>query len=368
MFNKENELYEGYIYLITNKINGKQYVGQTQKKPIYRFNEHASVSNKSNMAISKAIKKYGKDNFTFEIIEKIYATQKDELVYLLNQSETKYISIYNTYKGNGYNSTSGGDSCKHLGVPVDKYDLNGNYICSYETLLDAGKSVDTNGITSIIQVCNGVRNTCKGFVWRYHGENFDKFSIDNKQYKHVDIYSSDCVLIKTVDSISEAAEYLGVNISTVSACCNGRIHLIKEKYVCRYTNDSFYKYDVFTSAKKAINVFNYKKELVYSFDSIKETADFFTTTPITISEACRGIGMTIKGFVFRYAGDSYDLYKVKFRECCQYDKDKKLIAQYKSQSEASRMTGISLTTIQKCCAGKQLFAGDYIFKPINVAP
>jgi group I intron endonuclease len=66
---------KGKIYKITNKLNGKIYVGQTIKSLEDRFQKHCcgtSAKDKYhfNMAIKKAIRKYGKDNFTIELIEK----------------------------------------------------------------------------------------------------------------------------------------------------------------------------------------------------------------------------------------------------------------------------------------------------------
>ena len=57
------------IYLITNSLNGKKYVGQSidiQR----RFKEHQSNSRyKLGREIDIAIKEYGKENFTYEVLE-----------------------------------------------------------------------------------------------------------------------------------------------------------------------------------------------------------------------------------------------------------------------------------------------------------
>lgn len=54
------------VYKITNLINGKSYIGITQRDPQIRFNEH--FSNKKEL-LYKAKEKYGKENFQLEIIE-----------------------------------------------------------------------------------------------------------------------------------------------------------------------------------------------------------------------------------------------------------------------------------------------------------
>lgn len=91
------------IYKITNKINGKVYIGQSVNV-FKRWSVHGNVNKVTNkpQVISKAIQKYGIESFTFEVLE----TCTKEL---LNSREIYWISKYNSYK-EGYNSTSGGDS------------------------------------------------------------------------------------------------------------------------------------------------------------------------------------------------------------------------------------------------------------------
>ena len=59
-----------YIYKITNLINNKIYIGQTNN-PKRRWQEHKNLGydTKETKLLYRAIKKYGKDNFVFEIIE-----------------------------------------------------------------------------------------------------------------------------------------------------------------------------------------------------------------------------------------------------------------------------------------------------------
>ena len=56
-----------YIYVITNDINNKVYIGQSND-PKYRFNQHCR-SNDDNSLIDLAIQKYGREHFTMSILE-----------------------------------------------------------------------------------------------------------------------------------------------------------------------------------------------------------------------------------------------------------------------------------------------------------
>lgn len=60
---------EKYIYKITNLINGKSYIGQTNDYK-RRFREHREKNyEKSDKLLYKAFDKYGIENFSFEVIE-----------------------------------------------------------------------------------------------------------------------------------------------------------------------------------------------------------------------------------------------------------------------------------------------------------
>ena len=94
----------GVIYIIKNKINDKVYIGQTTTDIHTRFTQHCKrcvVANR-HYKIYNAIKKYGKENFWIEELERDIPIDK------LNQKEIEYITKYNSFE-KGYNSTKGGD-------------------------------------------------------------------------------------------------------------------------------------------------------------------------------------------------------------------------------------------------------------------
>lgn len=90
------------IYKITNQLNDKIYIGQSQH-PERRWVEHCCHANNNtdDYPIHLAIKKYGKDNFSFEILE----WTED-----YNQREKDLIKQYNSFSPNGYNLAEGGPS------------------------------------------------------------------------------------------------------------------------------------------------------------------------------------------------------------------------------------------------------------------
>lgn len=95
----------GKIYKISNDINSKVYIGQTVQDVKKRFCNHCGKDNHNeNMAIKRAIQKYGKEHFKIEIIE------DDILKENLNEREMYWIAFYKSNDSEfGYNLTRGGD-------------------------------------------------------------------------------------------------------------------------------------------------------------------------------------------------------------------------------------------------------------------
>lgn len=89
------------IYKITNKVNGKSYVGQSNNIE-RRFAEHCQKGESSRIPLDVAIQKYGKENFTFKILEECSLEE-------LNTKETYWIEYLDTIK-EGYNCNQGGDN------------------------------------------------------------------------------------------------------------------------------------------------------------------------------------------------------------------------------------------------------------------
>lgn len=96
-----------YIYVITNSVNGKQYVGKTTKSVEKRFKEHLRSANRQSLAkrpLYSAIRKYGREHFYIQTLEE---TQYPE------EREKYWICKLGTFS-NGYNATMGGDGKSYV--------------------------------------------------------------------------------------------------------------------------------------------------------------------------------------------------------------------------------------------------------------
>ena len=100
-----------YIYQITNLINGKIYIGQTNN--IQKRWANHRCNNDPNMVIARALHKYGIDNFKFEVL--LRGLTPDEA----NQKEIELIKEKNSLVPYGYNVATGGkrmDGVSRLGA------------------------------------------------------------------------------------------------------------------------------------------------------------------------------------------------------------------------------------------------------------
>lgn len=107
---------EGTLYVITNKVNNKQYIGKTYKTIEERFKIHIRDSKKErnkDRKLYQAMNEFGVDNFYIRAIGKY---EEEEL----ERKEVEYIYHYNTYQS-GYNETLGGDGKRYITISDEEF-------------------------------------------------------------------------------------------------------------------------------------------------------------------------------------------------------------------------------------------------------
>lgn len=218
------------IYKITNIINGKVYVGQAVDIK-RRWQEHCSHSFSPthisyNHTIHRAIRKYGIENFTFEVLEECAET-------LLNEKEIYWIAKLNS-KQNGYNMTDGGDStANNWDRRVEQYSLKGEYIATYSAIRLAARSTGIDH-AAIGRCCNNKVNHAGGYLWVYEGEKpkVPEKVVLRRKIGQYDLSTNE--LIAVHNGAVEAVRAIGKNNpSNIRNVCYG-----KQKYAYGY----FWKY------------------------------------------------------------------------------------------------------------------------------
>lgn len=207
--NKTENTYKVYKY--TNIINGKIYIGQTIDTLEMRAGANGYKYRKCPYFYN-AIKKYGWENFTSEILaDNLTREQANEL-------EIEYIEKFNSQNPEiGYNISDGGNTNSVLRKKIYQYSLDGEYIREWESLSDAMRFYGQS-------ISPATRMRSAGYQWSY--EKVDKMisnhnpntGISKKVYQ----YSLDGDFIAEYSSISEAARVNNKpnGFKHISQCCN----------------------------------------------------------------------------------------------------------------------------------------------------
>ena len=256
----------GFIYKITNTINGKCYIGETTKSdPEKRWKEHKNTIKRRAgcPALQNSVIKHGIDNFKFEIL--IICFDEDRYKY-----EIEYIKKYKTLIPNGYNILEGGPG--------------------------------------------------GGFKGKKHSEETKKRMSENMKQKYID----------NPELKKEMSERNKILMSS---------DIIKNK-ISEGMNHSK-KYQQMILDKK-VGIFNNRKQCETSKLKIKNSVKNYFNEPNIIKHReamAKSTGIKIG----------------------QYNLNNELISTFVSISEASRQTGISKSSIQKCVKDN-IINKDFIWK------
>lgn len=186
----------GYTVYKHTSPSGKVYIGITKRKPEYRWNKGKGYR-KDQLLFYRAIKKYGWDNFTHEILY-TGLSEKD--------AKNIEISLIRQYKslGMSYNITDGGDGGRGLHNKRKKM--------SDETKLKMSKS--RKGLLA------GNKNPMYG---RHEtAPAYGRFGKEHPASKKVYQYDLLGNFIKEWDCLSDVQRHLNILVTHITACCNGR--------------------------------------------------------------------------------------------------------------------------------------------------
>lgn len=268
------------IYLRTNLVNGKQYVGQTSDIKQRNIAFKCLKNRYSTKIFDDDRRKYGVDNFDLEILAEA-ETQEEAW-----ELEKYYIKELNTKYPFGYNISDGGSGAtgvppwhkgKHLSEETRKkislarigegngmfgkepwnkgihyegkknrdvifeYDFDGNLVKKWNSLKDIVNELNISH-TGICQCASGRVPSIKGRIWSYEELNEEEIKKINERRiagkshraKKILQYSDEGELIATYDSITDAAKKLGVCQQTIINILKLKNKSKKKNMIFRY--------------------------------------------------------------------------------------------------------------------------------------
>ena len=209
----------GYIYKIKNKIDNKIYIGQTIQDLENRWKDHLK-KNSNCRYLKSAFKKYGVDNFEFQLV----CITVDNC---LDDMEIKYIEHYNCLVPNGYNLRLGGNSGKHneetkrkIGEALKNRYKNG---LVHPQL---GKHPSEETRKKLSEAKKGKKHNQKSIEKRIITQRIKR----NRQIVQFDLQGN---RLNTFESCKEAGEYMGTTTSNINRCCLGKTKTSKG-YIWKY--------------------------------------------------------------------------------------------------------------------------------------
>lgn len=188
----------GIIYKITNLVNNKIYIGQTVQRLNKRFWRHIHESKNLNtkMVISKAIRKYGSENFIIEEIDKAYSREE------LNGLEARYIQEYKSF---------------HRKIGYNICVITNNHICATQETKDKMRKrmLEPNNLEKTTQLGKNTRGTKRKYssskyigVKRYKDRWRADINFEGKRI-HIGIFDNEIDAAKAFDKV--AKQKLGHN-------------------------------------------------------------------------------------------------------------------------------------------------------------
>lgn len=241
---------DSYIYCFTNKINNKKYIGSTIKPPNIRKNQHLynarHENQKSDYPLYQAIKKYGEENFNFEILFSGDCSENE-----IRQIEKDFILQYNSLSPNGYNQTLDtnhplmeestikkvSETKRNKAAKVVEIDAFGNIINEWRSAKDCEEDIGID-CCRITDCCRGTRLTTGGKTFRwlndkglimtperkphdyYKGEKgTTQISKTSKKVAKIDLETNK--ILETYSTIALASRENNCDASGISKVCKG---------------------------------------------------------------------------------------------------------------------------------------------------
>jgi group I intron endonuclease len=366
------------IYKATNLVNQKKYIGQSidiqRRLKEHQFEPFKNSSHAYNHVFYQAIRKYGIENFSFEIVEECDTRE-------LDNRERYWIKYYNTYIGwencQGYNMTIGGAGAK-------KFDPN-----EIVKLWEEGNTVD-----EIINILNSSYTTVTKYL---HQNNLAYVSINDRTSliapcRSVLQYSLKGELLNTYDTISDAIKeirkyYPKAAVGNICKACCYEI-TTAYNYIWKYKDDDV---PIEKLVQQAQNVLHHRNcpihqyslngDYLQTFSTIKEAAIACKIKcQSAITNVCTNRAFTAGGYRWNYLKlpNLRNLHNLSIkpkaaikksgrRGCpiAQYDLNNNLIKIYTNRTEAANAIGGKPQGIgDACCGSKKTYKG-YIWKYSN---
>lgn len=313
------------IYLRTNMVNGKQYVGQTNDMKIRDYCWYSTNMKYAGAYITNARNKYGTENFKTEILKEC-DTQEE-----LNHWEQYYIKELNTKFPNGYNLTDGGGG------------ISGYHFSEKQRLKKIGLKHSEETKKKISQSLKGkiVSEESKKKMSEAQHRFFENGGVSPFKGKH---HTEESKKKLSESNRGKTAWNKGTK-GVMKSWIKGKHHTEESK-----KKMSEAKKGKPSKNRKKVYQYTLDGELVKVWESATETVKYGYNLS-KVSDCCRGERKTHQNFIWSFKEGSFKG-KPKEKTVYQYTLDGELVKIWKSAKECGR-NGYSQGHVSSCCRGDQ---------------
>lgn len=393
----KEKLIRGIIYLRTSP-SGKVYVGQTcnEEKRQRDWKLISSPYTSKNSKIDNARKKYGPENFTYEILFETKSADLGLTKKVLADIETYYINYYNsTNIENGYNTSPGGVSYfgennedKIIKIPIIQLTIYGKYVKRWESANEAAKEIAGSCTYSggLLSVCRGEQKTAQGFIWMFEKDyNNRKDELGNiipsldKIYYGIVQLDLEGNYIKTWESTEELKNEFKT-FSHILSCCKGKRRKssgFRWVYKIDYDNGNIEKinFNKNNNSRKIVQL-SLSGDFIKEWDSVKDAVISLKLKDRGgdgIRASCNNDAKSSYGYIWiwksDYNTDTLKLrvdsinnkLKVKKNSIIQLSLSGDFIKEWSNLTEIQKVLKIDRHLISKACRNKTYIHSNYIW-------
>lgn len=289
-----------YLYaLIDPNLNSPKYIGITNN-PDRRLQEHiedTAITKKTKWISS--LKEGGK-------LPSIEILRETDNVNEVIEWEKQFIKDL-ADKYNLTNSTPGGEYLG-IGVPIQVFDLEGNLIEIYNSMVEYAELLGKTDYSSISAVCSRKRNYAYGKIFRYLGDTVTEDDLNklnntlhNRDKKHVLIISLYGELLGEFESIQQASKSGFGNSASISQVLNEveGFHTVKGNFACWNLDDYQNKLKRYMGDTLPIQCYDLDGNHLKTFYKYADAIKFCNCKSMTSIKVC-AIGKQKQAYGYRW--------------------------------------------------------------------
>lgn len=269
---------------------------------------------------------------------------------------------------------------------VHQYDMEGNYVATFESLSEAAASVGITISSVSSSAYQRTTLTAGGFIWRM-GKRRPRIAVATilKRIRAtrgapVTQYDLDGEKIKTYYNVAQAAKAIGVERRSLSSAVNGDILVFASSVWRKGEAD---RIDT-TKEKKSLSLrqgytisqYDLQGKKIKTFTKSREASAYANAPNEQINAMAIRDDILLKGYIWRYGDADHldeaeieqirqNISKPKCRDITQYTLKGVKIGYFTSIVDAAQQTGVPPGGINSCVDGRKATAGGYIWRRGN---